>query len=297
MKKLLYVFALLFCIQNAKSQEIKATVQCVAPRVQISDKQILTTLQNSIQQFITTRRWTEEKIETNEKIEISLFFDITAMSDNNEFQGTMQLQVIRPVLNSTYKTTVIQFNDEDVTFSYREFENLEFQENQNLNDLTSLLAYYVYISLGLDYDSFGELAGTPFYVKAQTIVNLMTNKTGWNQTDGKGFRNRFYLAENLNNVRFKDFRVLNYNYHRKGMDKFYQDPEMARKNVTESIKTFQESIKGNQNSLLQKVFFFTKWPELVEIYKGASVPDKTTAIKLLNELDATNGQRYEKIRG
>lgn len=297
MKKLYSLIVLLFCAQFLNAQEIKATVQCVAPRVQISDKQILTTLQNSIQQFITTRRWTEEKVEVNEKLEISLFFDITAMSDNNEFQGTMQLQVIRPVLNSTYKTTIFQFNDEDVTFSYREFENLEYQENQNLNDLSSLLAYYVYISMGLDFDSFGELAGTPFFVKAQTIVNLMTNKPGWNQTDGKGFRNRFYLAENLNNSRFKDFRLLNYNYHRKGMDKFSQDPEVARKSVTESIKTFQESIKGNQNSLLQKVFFFTKWAELVEIYKGASVPDKTTAIKMLSEIDATNSQRYEKIRG
>lgn len=297
MKKLL--LAAVFCLSSnfIFAQEIKATVQCVAPRVQISDKQILTTLQNSLQQFVSNRKWTEEKYEIHEKVEISLFFDFSQITDNNEFQGTMQLQVIRPVLNSTYKTTIMQFNDDDVTFVYREFENLDYQDNQNINDLTSLLAFYVNIALGLDFDSYAELGGTPFFAKAQNIVNLMANKPGWNQADGKGFRNRFYLAENLNNARFKDFRLLTYNYHRKGMDKFQQDPEQARKNITEAIKQLQDAIKGNQNSLLQKVFFFTKWPELIEIYKGGTVPEKSSAIKMLNELDPTNNQRYEKIRG
>ncbi len=297
MKKLLVAIILSLITSSVSAQEIKATVQCVAPRVQISDKQILTTLQNSLQQFISNRKWTEEKFEINEKIEISLFFDISQITDNNEFQSTIQLQVIRPVLNSTYKTTIMQFNDDDVTFVYREFENLDYQDNQNINDLTSLMAYYVNIAIGLDYDSYSELAGTPYFAKAQNIVNLMANKPGWNQSDGKGFRNRFYLAENFNNSRFKDFRLLNYNYHRKGMDKFHQDPEQARKNITEAIKQLQDAIKGNQNSLLQKVFFFTKWAELVEIYKGGTVPEKSSAVKMLNELDPTNNQRYEKIRG
>lgn len=297
MKKLIAVAFCLITTTLIHAQEIKATVQCVAPRVQISDKQILTTLQNSLQQFVSNRKWTDEKFEIHEKIEISLFFDISQITDNNEFQGTMQLQVIRPVLNSTYKTTIMQFNDDDVTFVYREFENLDYQENQNINDLTSLMAYYVNIAIGLDFDSYAELSGTPYFAKAQNIVNLMANKPGWNQSDGKGFRNRFYLAENLNNARFKDFRILNYNYHRKGMDKFQQDPEQARKNITDAIKQLQDAIKGNQNSLLQKVFFFTKWAELIEIYKGGNVPEKSSAIKMLNELDPTNNQRYEKIRG
>lgn len=279
------------------SQEMKATVQCVAPRVQISDKQILTTLQNSMQLFINNRKWTDEKLEPQEKFDISLFFEFTQITDNNEFAGTLQVQIIRPVLNSTYKTTIMQFNDEDVAFVYREFENLDFQENQNLSDLTTLLAYYVNIAIGMEFDSFGELAGTPYFAKAQSIVNMMTNKTGWNQSDGKGFRNRFYLAESLNSARFKDLRLLTYNYHRKGMDKFNADAELARKNVTDAIKTMIDATKGNQNNLLQKVFFSTKWPELVEIYKGATVPEKAVVIKMLNEIDPTNNIRYEKIRG
>lgn len=296
MKKLFLVaifisttFPLLF------SQEIKANIQIVAPRVQLTDKQVLQTLQNAAQQFINTRKWTDENIATQEKIEFSMFFDITAIN-NNDFTGTMQFQVVRPVYNSTYKTTIFQFNDEDITFSYREFENLEFQENMNMNDFTTLLAYYVNLAIGMDFDSFSELGGSPYFAKMQSMVSMMTNKPGWNQGDGKGIRNRFYLAENLTNPRFKDLRLLTYNYHRKGMDQFSANPDQARKNISEYIKKLKETQSIFQNCLLQKSFFSTKWPELVEIYKGAPVPEKTAMAKFLSEIDPTNSQRYEKIK-
>lgn len=291
------LIALILCFVNLlKAQEIKSTVQVVAPRVALSDKQILMTLQNATQQFINTRKWTDEAIATQEKIELSIFIDITAIN-NNDFSGTLQLQVVRPVFNSTYKTTIFQFNDEDITFSYREFENLEYQENTNLNDLTTLLAYYVNIAIGMDFDSFSELSGSPYFAKAQSMVAMMTNKTGWNQGDGKGIRNKFYLAENLTNPRFKELRLLTYNYHRKGMDQFATKPEQARKNITDVLKKLRESSTLFQNSLLQKIFFSTKWAELVEIYKGATVPEKTAMAKFLSEMDPTNSQRYEKIKG
>ena len=232
------------------AQEIKAQVQVVAPRVQLANKQILTTLEQSIQQFINNRKWTEEKVDVLERLEISLFFEVNSISENNDIVGTVQLQVTRPIFNSTYKSTVLQFNDEDVAFNYREFDNLDYQENLNLNDLTTLLAYYVYVSLGWDFDSFSELGGNLYFAKAQTIVNLMTNKPGWNQSDGKGMRNRLYLAENLNSPRFKDFRVLTYEYHRKGLDIFYENPENGRKIITESLQKLSETNQSNRNSLL-----------------------------------------------
>ena len=127
------VITLLLSTNIASAQEIKSTVQVVAPRVTMTDKQILNTLQTSAQQFINTRKWTDENIAMQEKIDVSLFIEITAIN-NNDFQGTLQFQVVRPVFNSTYKTTVFQFNDEDVSFVYREFENLDYQENMNMND-------------------------------------------------------------------------------------------------------------------------------------------------------------------
>lgn len=301
MRKTIHLFYILVAAlivllpTTSHAQEIKSTIQVVAPRVQMTDKQILNTLQTSAQQFINTRKWTDENIAQQEKIDISIFIEITAIN-NNEFKGTLQFQVIRPVFNSTYKTTLFQFNDEDVAFSYREFENLEYQENMNMNDFTTLLAYYVNIAIGLDFDSFSELGGSAYFAKAQSIVAMMTNKSGWNQADGKGIRNRFYLAENLNNPRFKELRLLNYNYHRRGMDMFAENPEQARKNITEILKSLKESQTLFQNSLLQKTFFSTKWPELVEIYKGATVPEKTAMAKFLSDMDPTNSQRYEKIK-
>ena len=289
------VITLLLSTNIASAQEIKSTVQVVAPRVTMTDKQILNTLQTSAQQFINTRKWTDENIAMQEKIDVSLFIEITAIN-NNDFQGTLQFQVVRPVFNSTYKTTVFQFNDEDVSFVYREFENLDYQENMNMNDFTTLLAFYVNLAIGLDFDSYGELGGSAYFAKAQGIVSMMTNKPGWNQADGKGIRNRFYLAENLNNNRFKDLRLLNYNYHRRGMDLFAENPDQARKNITEILKTLKESQAIFQNSLLQETFFSTKWPELVEIYKGATVPEKTAMAKFLSDMDPTNSQRYDKIK-
>lgn len=283
--------------QWALAQEINSTVQVVAPGVQMTNKEILNTLQNSIQQFINNKKWTEDNFEAKEKLEISIFFNVDAFSQNNDFQGTLQVTLNRPVYNSTYKSVVFNFSDEDVTFNYREFENLEYTEGQNLHDLTTLLAYYVYMSLGYDYDSYGELGGTEFFKKAQNIVNLMSGKPGWNQSDGKGIKNRFNLAENLNNKRFEVVRKLNYTYHRNGMDKFYEDPEAARIAITESLKTLKDLLESYGNgSLIQKTFFSTKNAEIVEIYKGATVPEKNSILELLGQLDPTNLSRYEKIK-
>ncbi|MCC7298901.1 MAG: DUF4835 family protein [Bacteroidia bacterium] len=292
---LLIVFSFLFSVLQA--QEINSTIQVVAPGVQMTNKQILTTLQNAIQQFVNTRKWTEDNYEAKEKIELSIFFNFTAISQNNDFQGSMQVTVNRPVFNSTYKSTVFNFSDEDVTFNYREFENLDYTEGQNLHDLTSLISFYVYMSLGYNYDSFGELGGTDYFKKAQNIVNLMNNKIGWGQSDGKGIKNRFNLAENLNNKRFEVLRKLTYTYHRNGMDAFNDKPEDARAAVTDGLKTLLELVQSYGNgSLIQKTFFSTKYSEIIDIYTGATVPEKNSILELLAQLDPSNTAKYQKIK-
>lgn len=292
---LLFLFLLLSF--TAQAQEVKAVVQVVAPGVQMTNKDILVQLQNSIQQFINNRKWTEDNFESREKIELSLFFNVTDVSQANEFRSSLQITSTRPVYNSTYKTTVFQFNDEDATFKYREMENLDYQDGQNLNDLSTLLAYYVYIVLGYDYDSFGELGGTDYFKKTLNIVNLMTGKPGWNQDDGKGIRNRYTLAENLNNNRFLVVRKLTYTYHRKGMDQFYEKAEDARAEITLGLKSLQELVSAyGSGSLLQRTFFTAKFSELVDIYKGGTVPEKNNIIELLEQLDPNNSAKYQKIK-
>ena len=296
MKRFLILLTLLAALRILNAQEIKANVQVIAPSLQLTNKQILTTLQNSIQQFINTKKWTDDVFESREKIEMSFFFEIKKVTNALDFVGTLQIQSTRPVFGSNYKTTVFTFNDEDVAFSYREFEPLDFQENQNVNDLTSLLAFYVYMALGYDYDSFAEMGGSAFYQKAQNIGGLMQGKPGWNQGDGKGQRNRFNLIDGVNNNRFLAARKLTYHYHRKGMDRMSENPELARSEITASIKGLEELFTLSPNNLITRVFFSTKWPEIVEIYKQAPVPEKNNILELLRKLDSQNSNRYEKIK-
>ena len=283
--------------QTLFSQEIKSTVQVVAPGVQMTNKQILTTLQNAILQFINNRKWTEENIENREKIELSIFFNITKITDANEITGSLQISSVRPIFNSTYKAPLLNFLDEDIYFIYREFDNLEYQENQNMSDLTSLLAFYTNISLGYDFDSYGELAGSSYFQKAQNILNVMSGRPGWAQTDGKGgFHNKFYLSENLNNARFQPIRKMVYAYHRQGLDVMFEKPDEGRQAITESFKSLQDLISVQPNSLLQKTFFSAKFSEIVEVYKGATVPEKNNILVLLSQLDPVHLQKYEKIK-
>jgi hypothetical protein len=292
----LLLCVILSMLPRLSAQEIKANVQVIAPSLQLTNKQILTTLQNSIQQFINTRKWTDDVFEAREKIEMSLFFEVKKLNNASDFVATLQFQSTRPVFGSNYKSTVFSFNDEDIAFVYREFEPLDYQENQNVNDLTSLLAFYVYMALGYDYDSFGELGGTPFFQKAQNIGGLMQGKPGWNQGDGKGQRNRFNLIDGVNNNRFLAARKLTYAYHRKGMDRMAENTDLARAEITASIKSLEELFTLSPNNLITRVFFSTKWPEIVEIYKQSPVIEKNNILELLRKMDSQNSNRYEKIK-
>lgn len=297
MKKIIVATVLILSlIPLCRGQEIKATVQVIAPRIQISSKQVFTTLQNSIQQFLNNRKWTDEKFEAREKIEVAFFFEITSYTNEKDMMATLQVTSTRPVFNAGYKTNVFQYHDEEIAFSYREFEALDYQENQNVNDLTSLLAYYAYIVLGHDFDSYSELSGSTYFSKAQNIVTLCSGKLGWNQNDGKSQRNRYYIAENLNNVRYQAFRKLNYSYYRNGMDQMYEKPEDARTAITNGLKSLQDLVAVIPNCAIHRIWFSTKLNELVEVYKGASIPEKNNVVTLLTKLDPVNRQKWEKIK-
>jgi hypothetical protein len=298
--KYLLITAVLFLAHfpMVQAQEFLAAVQVNAAKENISqsDKQIFQTLQTEVQQFINNRKWTETTFAPNERIRVSFFFNIENMNERNEIKSSLQFQVTRPVYGSMYTTTLLSFTDEDCYFTYREFDPLDYQENQNLSDLTSLIAFYLNIALGIEFDSFSENGGSPYFSKAQNIVNTMGTTIGWMQTDGKGMRNRFYLSESFNNPRFAAIHSLYYQYHRAGMDQLHEDPAAGRSAITEGLEALEDFNRSVPNSMIQKVFFQTKWPELVELYKGGTSAEKTNILKLLGNLDPSNSQRYDKIR-
>lgn len=291
------LLALLVIAQSwVKAQDVNATIQVIGPSLQTTDKQILTNLQTSIQQFINGTKWTNEVVMPHERLDVSIFFDIKSISNVTDFSGTMQIQVSRPVLFSTYKTSIFNFSDDEIGFRYGDMENLTYQEGQNISDLTTLLAYYINIAIGYDEDSYSKMGGDDFFKKSQSIVNIMQGKYGWGQNDGRGGRNKYYLADNLNNARYKAIRELTYNYHRNGLDQMFENPIVGRNKITEAIKGIEELNKLVPNNVLQKTFFSAKWGELIEIYKASGKTEQKEIVTLLSKLDPSNGNRYEQIK-
>lgn len=279
-----------------KAQELNCNVQVMANAVQISNKQIFTTLQNAVAQFMNNRKWTEDRYDRQERIECSMLIEITDAVSADEFNANIQIQSVRPVYLSAYKTSVFSHRDELVSFRYREFEQLEFQENQNMMDLTSILAYYAYMVIGFDMDAFGNAGGTAMFQKARNIVNVCQGKNGWNPGDGRSNRNRHTLVENLLDARFTPLRTLMYKYHRDGMDLMYEKPEKARVAIMEGLRGIQELSRILPNSMYLKIFFSAKVSELVDIFKGATPGEKNTAFELLVSIDPANRNRYEAIK-
>ena len=213
------------------------------------------------------------------------------------------MQAARPVYNTTYDSPIINFIDDDVVFRYQEFQPIEYNENRiQGNDpvaanLTAILAYYVNIILGLDYDSFSLRGGDPYFKKAWNIVNNAPESrdiTGWRSFES--LRNRYWLAENLNNNRFALIHDVLYSYYRSGLDIFYENEEEGRKGILNSLNFLNTINAENPNSMLMQFFFQGKSAELVKVFSKANGDTKARAKDILSRLDITNTSAYKELR-
>lgn len=279
------------------AQDLNCHVNVIAPSIQLTNKQqLINSLQNAVSQFMNNRKWSDDRIMSNERVQCNIQIEIKEVISLDEFSAAIQVISIRPVYGSSYTSTILNHYDDDWVFKFQEFQALEFQENMNLSNLTSVLAYYAYIILGMDYDSFSPEGGTPYYNKAQGVLNACQNVAGWRAQDGKNNRNRYYLIENLTSDRFRSVRQTLFSYHFKGLDIMHKDPEKGRQEITESLKNLEEICRLVPNAALIKVFFFSKNKEIVEIYKEATPAEKNKIFELLSKLDPANKSIYEKIK-
>lgn len=278
---------------NIYSQELNCSVQVIASPQITTDKKIFETMQTAIYEFLNNRRWTNDVFLNQERIEGSLIFNITEQVSSDQFKGTLQIQLRRPIYKSSYNSTVLNYNDVDLDFRYTEQQNLEFSESSHLSNLTSLLAFYAYIMIGLDYDSFSLEGGTQFYQKAQAIVNNAQNaaETGWQSSDDT--RNRYWLIENLLNPIFKPLRQALYKYHRKGLDAMSDNSESGRAEITQSLELLRNVHVSSPGSFLMQVFFNAKSDEMVNIYSQAFAEEKAKVAKTLVEIDPGNAHKYQ----
>lgn len=299
-----FIFFLLFSVMGfaVHAQELKAKVTVLANRVNSTvDKKIFTTLQSQLNNLMNNRKWTPDVFGQQEKIECSFILNIESIVEPNLYKASLTIQAARPVYNASYQAALVNFIDPDVTFRYIEFQPVEFNENRvqgteaGAANLTAVFAYYAYMLIGLDYDSFSPKSGDPFFRKAQHIVNNAPegrNVSGWKVFDG--LRNRYWLNENLINSRYNPIHDVIYTYYRSGLDKLVDNETEARINILQSLEKLQSFNKENPNTMILQFFMQGKVQELIGIFKKGSPMEKDKAVMLLGGLDVVNANRYKQ---
>jgi hypothetical protein len=285
-----------------QAQEINAKVTVVAAQVgNTVDKRVFQNLQTALVAFINKRKWTTDVFEGNEKIECSFLLNLQSIVEPNVYKASLTIQAGRPIYNSTYLSPLVNFIDNEITFRYVEFQPIEFNENRISGaepltaNLSALFAYYVYIVLGLDYDSYAPRGGDPFFQKANLIVNAAPEGrsiSGWKPFDGQ--RNRYWLAENLQNTRYALVHDAIYTYYRQGMDKLIENENVAREQMLNGINMLNTLNTETPNLMIMPFFFQGKSDEIIKIYKKSDPQEKSRILDLCSRLDIANASKYRQ---
>lgn len=299
MKKLLYILILLISIiipATVSAQEFDCRVQVMSQQVQGTNKQIFRTLQSEIYEFVNNKKWTNNVFSAEEKINCNIMITITNEISVDEFKGKIQIQAQRPIYNTSYNSVLINYVDNNFHIRYVEFEPLEFNETGTNSNLVNILAYYLYVILGLDYDSYSMKGGTEFFEKAEAIVNKSqtTQEKGWKAFES--LKNRYWLIENVMNDRYSGIREANYQYHRLGLDVMSKKVAEGRTIIAESLRLIQAVHRDKPGSFLMRIFFDAKVDELVKIFSESFPDEQSRVIQILVEVDPSNAAKYNKIK-
>ncbi len=298
MKKIVFIIAL-FTISHwiVNAQELRCNVQVITNQIQGTNKQKFTTLQRDIYEFMNGRNWTNHVFSNQERIEANIMINLSEEISSDEFRGTIQIQSRRPIYNSSYKTVLFNYMDNNLHFRYTEHETLEFSENQHLSNLTSILAFYAYIIIGLDYDSFSLNGGTEYFQKAETIVSNAQNASerGWKSFESN--RNRYWLASNLRDSKYAPVREFNYRYHRLGLDRMSERPAQARADIAESLFLLQKVYREKPDNFMHllQVVFDTKSDEMINVFSESTPDEAQRVTTVLREVDPSNTPKYQRI--
>ena len=264
--------------------------------IPISDRKKLMKLQKSASEFINNRKWTNEVFTEDERIELNLSFNVLEKVSTDRYKGTLQVQYSRPVFNSSYYSPVLNYLDGEVEFDYIEDQPLDFNENTHTSNLTSVLSFYAYIIIGLDYSSFSPDGGNMYFQQAKKIVENAQSapESGWKAFESN--KNRYWLAEELLDAKYSSFHDVMYNYHRSGLDIMHDDNEKGRGIITENIESMRRIKQLNPTAFILQLFFNAKADEISSIYSNAFQDEKSRVLKLLTELDPANLNKYNKIK-
>ena len=274
-------------------------MQVSSQMIQGSNREIFDNMQRDLYEFMNNTIWTNNVFSYSERIDCNVLINLSEQLSADEFRGTIQIQLRRPVFNTTYNSTILNFVDNNFQFRYVERQTLEFDPNTHRSNLLSTLAYYTYIILGVDYDTFSPLGGTEFFQMADRIVTNAQNapEPGWKPFDGARNRNRYWLVKNILNREYENVRLFNYQYHIRGLDMMESRVGEARTNIVESLRLLQEVYRRRPDPYL---YFFqlvmdSKSDELVNIFSTAFPEEKNRVLVILNEIDPANRAKYERM--
>ena len=294
MKKIVSLL-LLFFVGVMQAQQLNCSIQINSSKITNSNQQVFKNLKTSISDFVNKTDWTGEEYKANEKVECSMVITLNSY-ETNQFSATIQVQSTRPVFNSTYASPVFNFNDKDFGFRYVEFENLQFNPSNFDSNLVSVLAYYSYMILGFDADTYSLMGGNKNYEVAQQIQSVaqQSGSKGWSQSDGN--QNRYFLISDILGGTYDAYRTALYQYHREGLDIMNSDLKAGKEKVIGAINTLAEIYKVRPNAFLTRVFFDAKADELVSILSGGPKVSLTETIDNLNNLSPLNTAKWSAIK-
>jgi len=294
MKKIIS-FLFLFFIGLTNAQQLNCTVQVNSDKLASTNNQLFRNLEKSINEFVNKTDWTGESYKQSEKINCSMVITLNSY-ESNQFSATIQVESSRPVFNSTYSSPVFNYNDKDFSFRYVEFENLIFNPANFDSNLVSVLAFYSYMILGFDADTYTMYGGKPWFDVAQQIVSVaqQSGTKGWNQADGN--QNRYFLANDVLSGTFDAFRDAMYQYHREGLDNMTKDLKGSKEKILASITTLSGIYKVRSNAFLTRVFFDAKVDEIVSILSGGPKVPITETIDTLNKISPLNSSKWATIK-
>lgn len=231
-----------------------------------------------------------------ERFDCTFVLNVTNWDGNSNFSGELQVQSSRPVYNSSYTTPLLNINDKDVDFIYSEGQTIDYTDQSFTSNLASVMAFYAYVIIGMDYDSFSRLGGTPYYQAAQTVVTNAQSAgsyKGWKAFDGN--INRYWLSENLNNKAYIPLRDFIYDYHRNGLDQMADNANKGRKAIADILPDLAKVDRTRLGAMLPLIFFTAKSDELVSIFNKADNRERTDAVNILSQADPANGSKYQAI--
>lgn len=312
MKNVLYhgLYLAILCLlptRGPAQSEINWIVNLNTQQITQTDKRILSTLEKDLALFLNGQTWTNDKFETDERIEATIFLTLAEAERSNSggaeiipnrYTGTLAIQTSRPIYNTGQVTPVFNYQDKRIAFGYEQFEAIQLSEQSYTSELSSLFAFYAYMILGFDYDTFSPLGGQAFFERAQEIYNQLpsnvANSAGWTAS-GKT-NNRFFLLENVLSPRMLPLRRAYYNYHRLGLDLISSDPVAARNNITLSIEDAQLANQNYPSTAYVQAFVDAKREEIIDIYKGATGAEQNAVITAMSRIDPSQSGQYRTIR-